>query len=59
MKLAFTWTDECEVAFKKLKRYLSNLPLLRMSKEGKELFLYLVVFAIAVSATLIWEESRI
>ena len=58
LKQAFAWTDECEKAFQELKHYLSNPPLLSPSKEGENLYLYLAVLAIAVSAALIWEEDR-
>ena len=58
LKQAFVWTDKCEAAFKKLKRYLSNPPLLSPSQEGESLQLYLAVSATAVSATLIWEEDK-
>ena len=58
LKQAFTWTDECEAAFQELKRYLSNPPLLSLSKKGENLYLYLAVSATAVSAALIWEEDR-
>ena len=51
--------DECEAAFQELKCYLSNPSLLSPSKEGEELFLYLVVSTTAVSATLIREENKI
>lgn len=40
---AFVWMDECEAAFQELKLYLSNPPLLSLSKEGEDLFLYLSV----------------
>ena len=53
LKKAFAWTEECETAFQELKHYLSNPPLLSPSKEGKDLFLYLAIFATAVSAALI------
>ena len=53
LKQAFVWTDECEAAFQDLKHYLSNPPFLSPSKEGEDLFLYLVVSVIVVSATLI------
>ena len=43
MKQAFAWTDECEAAFQKLKRYL---------------YLYLAVLTTAMSAALIREEDR-
>ena len=59
LKQAFIWTDECEATFQELKRYLSNPPLLSPSKEGEDLFLYLVVSTTAVSAALIKEENRI
>ena len=42
-----------------MKHYLSNPSLLSPSKEGENLFLYLVVSAIAVSAALIREENRV
>ena len=58
LKQAFAWIDECEAAFQELKRYLSSPPLLSLSKEGENLFLYLAVSATAVSAALIWEEGK-
>ena len=53
LKQAFAWTDECKAAFQDLKRYLSNPPLLSPSKEGENLYLYLVISTTAVSAALI------
>ena len=58
LKKAFAWTDECEIAFQELKRYLSNPPLLSLSKEGENLYLYLAVSATAVNVALIREEDR-
>ena len=58
LKKAFAWIDECEVAFQELKHYLSNPPLLSPSKEGENLYLYLVVSSTVVSAALVWEEDR-
>ena len=58
LKQAFAWTDDCETAFKELKRYL-NPPLLSLSKEREGLFLYLVVPTIVVSTALIQEESKV
>ena len=58
LKQVFAWTDECEAVFQELKHYLSNPPLLSPSKEGGNLYLYLVVSAIAMSAALIREEER-
>ena len=51
--------NECEAAFQNLKEYLAKPPLLSLSIEGENLFLYLVVSQIAVSSTLICEESKI
>ena len=53
LKQAFAWTNECEAAFQELKRYLSNPPLLNPTKQGEDLYLYLAVSAMAVSAALI------
>ena len=58
LKQPFAWTEEYEIAFQELKRYLSNPPLLRPSKEGENLYLYLAISAIALSAALIQEEDR-
>uniref|UniRef100_A0A2N9ES18 Uncharacterized protein n=1 Tax=Fagus sylvatica TaxID=28930 RepID=A0A2N9ES18_FAGSY len=43
LKKAFTWTNECQQAFEKLKRYLTTPPLLSPSKQRKELYVYLTV----------------
>ena len=58
LKQAFAWTDEYEAAFQELKRYLSNPPLLSPSKEGENLYLYLTVSTIVVSAAPIREEDK-
>ena len=59
LKQAFVSTNECEVAFQKLKRYLSNPPLLSLSKKGEDLFLYLAVSTTVVSVALIKDENKI
>ena len=58
LKKAFAWTEECETTFQELKHYLSNPPLLSLSKKGEDLLLYLAVFVTAVSAALIREENK-
>ena len=58
LKKVFVWTNECEKAFQELKQYLSNPPLLSPSKEGENLYLYLVVSATVVNVALIQEEDR-
>ena len=55
LKQVFAWTDECEIAFQELKCYQSNPPLLSPSKKGENLYLYLAISTIAVSATLVRE----
>ena len=58
LKQAFVWIDECEKAFQEFKRYLSNPPLLSPSKKGENLYLYVAMSVIAMSATLIQEEDK-
>uniref|UniRef100_A0A2N9GDQ3 Uncharacterized protein n=1 Tax=Fagus sylvatica TaxID=28930 RepID=A0A2N9GDQ3_FAGSY len=58
LKKTFEWTDECQQAFEELKRYLTEPPLLSPSKQGEELYLYLVVSPTTVSSALIREEER-
>ena len=53
----FEWTDECQMAFDNLKKYLSSLPLFSPSKAGEELYLYLAVSQAAVSASLVREAD--
>ena len=57
LRKSFEWMDECQKAFKDLKKYLSSLPLLSPSKPGEELYLYLVVSQAAVNAVLVREED--
>ena len=39
----FVWNQNYEVAFEKLKEYLSSLPILSKLVEGETLFLYLAI----------------
>ena len=50
----FLWDDKCEQAFRPLKEYLGQSPLLSKLVEGKPLFFYL-----AVSEALILEEEKV
>jgi hypothetical protein len=59
LRKAFTWSEECEEAFGKLKEYLTNPPLLSRPTEGEILYLYLVVSPLAVSSVLVREDSGI
>ena len=57
LRKSFEWTNECQKAFEDLKKYLSSLPLLSPSKPGEELYLYIVVSQVVVSAALVREEE--
>ena len=35
LRKSFEWTDECQKTFEELKKYLSSLPLLSLSKPGE------------------------
>ena len=57
LRKLFEWTDECQKAFKDLKKYLSSPPLLSPSKPGEELYLYIAIPQVAVSTALVREEE--
>ena len=57
MRKSFKWTDECQEAFKDLKKYLSSPPMLSPSKPGEELYLYIAIPQVAVSTALVREEE--
>ena len=57
LRRPFKWTDECQMAFDNLKKYLSSPPLFSPSKAGEELYLYLAVSQAAVSASLVREAD--
>jgi ribonuclease HI len=59
LRKAFTWSEECEEAFGKLKEYLTNPPLLSRPTEGEILYLYLAVSPLAVSSALVKEDAGI
>jgi hypothetical protein len=59
LRKAFTWSEECEEAFGKLKEYLTNPPLLSRPTKGKILYLYLAVSPSAVSSALVREDAGI
>ncbi|XP_074310469.1 uncharacterized protein LOC141646491 [Silene latifolia] len=54
----FEWTADHEQAFRDLKHYLSNPPLLSKPEPGEPLFLYLAVTEVAVSAVLVREQDK-
>ena len=50
---------KCQQTFEDLKAYLSSPPLLSPSKPGEELFLYLAISPVVISAALIKEEDKV
>ena len=59
LKKYFEWITECQQAFEDLKTYLSSPSLLSLSQLGEEMFLYLAVSSMAISATLVKEEEKV
>jgi len=59
LRKAFSWSEECEEAFGKLKEYLTNPLLLSRPTEGEILYLYLAISPSAVSSALVREDSGI
>jgi hypothetical protein len=55
LRKAFTWSEECEEAFNKLKEYLMNPPLLSQPTKEGILYLYLAVSP----STLIRKDMRV
>ncbi|KAL0386118.1 UNVERIFIED_CONTAM: Transposon Ty3-G Gag-Pol polyprotein [Sesamum radiatum] len=53
----FEWDTSCQQAFKELKRYLAELPLLVKPCHGDTLYLYLSTTLQAVSSVLVREEE--
>ena len=54
----FTWTDECEEAFLKLKEYLATPPVLCKPQVGVPLRLYFAVTEWAISSVLVEEQDQ-
>jgi hypothetical protein len=59
LQKAFSWREECDEAFRQLKEYLSNPPLLNIPQEGEPLHLYLAASPSAVISTLVKEDSGV
>jgi len=55
----FSWMDECETAFIKLKEYLAASPVLCKPVEGVPLRLYFTVTERAISSVLVQEQDQI
>ena len=57
LRKSFEWADECQKAFKDLKKYLSSPPLLSPPKPGEELYLYIAVSQVVISTALVRDEE--
>ena len=55
----FEWTEECALAFKQLKEYLSQPSIMSNFEMDKVLFAYIAVAPHVVSLVLIWVDSGI
>ena len=54
----FQWNEECDKAFRDLKNYLMQAPMLTTPKSGKDLFMYLSVSDHAVSVVLLRDRGK-
>jgi RNase H-like domain found in reverse transcriptase len=54
----FEWTDECHVAFDRIKQYLVDPPCLTRPMAGEILIIYVASGDQVVSAALVREEGR-
>ena len=52
------WNKECQKAFKKIKEYLTSLPVLKLPRQGKPLILYLALEENAMGAILAQEGPK-
>lgn len=55
----FEWTPKCKEAFIWLKEYLSQPPFLSKPQLGKDLYLYLAISNVVISAMLICKEKGV
>jgi len=55
----FQWTEECDVAFRDLKHYLVNLPILSSPKPREDLYMYLARSDHFVSAILLKNQDGV
>jgi hypothetical protein len=54
----FEWTEEANMAFKKLKAYLTSSPLLTLPIKHEDMLLYIVATTSVVSAAIIVEREE-
>ncbi|GJW92012.1 reverse transcriptase domain-containing protein [Tanacetum coccineum] len=56
-KSDFQWTQEAEVAFRQMKKLITDLPMLTAPKEREELIMYLAATKEAISAVLMTKRE--
>ncbi|KAA3483220.1 protein SRG1 [Gossypium australe] len=56
-RASFSWTEECQAAFKELKLYLTSPPLLKSPQVGETLYLYLAASEDTVAVVLVKLEG--
>ena len=54
----FEWTEECEAAFRAIKKHVSTPPIMSKPEAGESLILYLATTEHAISSALVREEGR-
>ncbi|XP_057724061.1 uncharacterized protein LOC130940023 [Arachis stenosperma] len=54
----FEWNQDCEIAFKGLKEFLSKPPILQKPKHGEPLYIYLSITDVAISSALVTETDK-
>ena len=52
------WNEECHKAFKKIKKYLTSPPVLKLPRQGKPLILYLALEENAMGVMLAQEGPK-
>nr|GEU92837.1 hypothetical protein [Tanacetum cinerariifolium] len=57
-KSDFQWTAKAEMAFKQMKKWIAELPMLTALKEKEELIMYLAAAKEAISAVLMTERDK-
>ena len=54
----FDWNEDCEQAFKQLKAYLTEPPILAKPEEGKPQYMYTVVSRTAITGVLVRQDHE-
>ena len=55
----FMWTEECNIAFEELKKYLAHPPVLSKLEKEEVLYAYIAITNHTVSLVLVWIGSGV